>query len=318
MSIPNTLACDPRGIDATRVPDRHSVKPAPFAHHAPRSLNEALELLGRFDDDAKALAGGQSLIPVLAMRLSRFDHLVDLAAVPELAGVGLGSDGVRVGAMTTQTAVFRSPEAAAVPVLAMATRHVGHAQIRNRGTVGGSLAHADPAAEYPAVALALDAVLEVAGPDRTRRIPAAEFFRSTWTTALEQGELLVAAEFPAWGSGFAVREIARRHGDFAMAGVVCALEVQAGRVERAALALFGVGSTPLRAPDAERALTGRSVDELTGGREPAAGIGALAAADLDPPEDLHASGPQRRRMAAELVRLAIGDAVRNAIGEDRA
>jgi aerobic carbon-monoxide dehydrogenase medium subunit len=262
------------------------------------------------------LAGGQSLIPVLAMRLSRFDHLVDLHGIADLAGITRTNGTLRIGAMTTQATVARNAEAAAAaPLLTRATGLVGHAQIRNRGTLGGSLAHADPAAEYPAVALARDAELEAIGPDGSRRIPAAAFFESTWTTTLEPSEVLVAAEFPAWGpgSGFAVRESARRHGDFAMAGVVCGVQVAGGGVRRAAVALFGVGSTPVRATAAERALVGTALADLPDLDE----LGALAVADLDPPADVHASGPQRRRMAAALTARALRDALTEANGDSR-
>jgi aerobic carbon-monoxide dehydrogenase medium subunit len=292
------------------------MKPAPFAHHAPASLHDAVGLLARFADDAKVLAGGQSLIPVLAMRLSRFDHLVDLHGVGELTGIDRTGDTLRIGAMTTQTTVAGSAEvSAAAPLLARATRLVGHAQIRNRGTLGGSLAHADPAAEYPAVALALDAELAAVGPDGGRRIPAAEFFASTWTTTLEPSEVLVGAEFPAWGpgSGFAAREAGRRHGDFAMAGAMCGVRVVEGRVDRAAVALFGVGSTPVRATAVERALVGTAAADLGDLDE----LGALAVRDLDPPDDLHASGPQRRRMAAALTVRALREALAEAMGEFR-
>jgi carbon-monoxide dehydrogenase medium subunit len=291
------------------------MKPAPFAHHAPRSLDETVELLTRLDDEAKVLAGGQSLIPVLAMRLSRFDHLIDLHGVATLRGVERKDGSLRIGAMTTQSAVARSAAtAAAVPLLTRATRLVGHAQIRNRGTLGGSLAHADPAAEYPAVALALGAEMEAVGPGGPRRIPAAKFFSSTWTTTLEATEVLVAAEFPEWGpgSGFAVRESARRHGDFAMAGVACAVRVVGSRVDRAALALFGVAGTPVRADAAERALVGAAVPAMGDLGE----IGALAVEGLQPPDDLHASGPQRRRMAAALVVRALEAALTEAQQEE--
>lgn len=287
------------------------MKPAPFAHHAPRALDEAVGLLARYADDAKVLAGGQSLIPVLAMRLSRFDHLVDLHGIAELSGIARTDGSLLAGAMTTQAAVARG--AAAVPLLVRATRLVGHTQIRNRGTLGGSLAHADPAAEYPAVALALDAELAAVGPAGPRRIPAAEFFESTWTTTLDPAEVLVAAEFPVWGpgSGFAVRESARRHGDFAMAGAVCGVQVVDGRVTRAAVALFGVGSTPLRAPAAERALVGAAPADLGDLAE----LGALAVEGLDPPDDVHATGPQRRRMAAALTARALRDALAEATAD---
>jgi hypothetical protein len=158
------------------VPKGRPVKPAPFDYHCPGELAEAIAILQQYGEEAKVLAGGQSLIPLLSLRLSRFDHLVDLQAIEELRGVTVVDGSIRVGAMTTQAGVARSNGAAAVPLLTKATCHIGHFQIRNRGTLGGSLAHADPAAEYPAVALALDASLEIAGPNGSRRVPAADFF----------------------------------------------------------------------------------------------------------------------------------------------
>jgi aerobic carbon-monoxide dehydrogenase medium subunit len=285
------------------------VKPAPFDYHCPSELAEAVTLLQEYGDDAKALAGGQSLIPLLALRLSRFDHLIDLRAIEELRGITTVDGSIRVGAMTTQAAVARSNEAAAVPLLAKATSHIGHYQIRNRGTLGGSLAHADPAAEYPAVALALDASIEIAGPNGSRRVPAADYFVSMWATAMEPEEVLVAAHFPVWSGscGWAVAEVARRAGDFAMCGAVCGIQLDGQRVSRAALTLFGVDSVPWRARAIESELTEAVVDDLD---LPA--IGAAVAATLDPPDDIHASSPQRRRMAKALVAQVLSDAINEA------
>jgi carbon-monoxide dehydrogenase medium subunit len=282
------------------------VKPAPFDYHCPRELSEAVAVLQQYGDEAKVLAGGQSLIPLLSLRLSRFDHLVDLRAIEELRGVTTDNGSIRVGAMTTQANLARSEDAAAVPLLAKATSHIGHYQIRNRGTIGGSLAHADPAAEYPAVALALDASFEVVGQSGSRRIPAADFFMSTWVTAIEPDEVLAAAHFPIWSGncGWAVAELARRAGDFAMCGAVCGIQLDGQRVSRAALALFGVASAPVRAHAAESVITGTSVDDLD-----MTDIGTAVAASLDPPSDVHASGEQRRRMAKTLVPQVLAAAI---------
>jgi carbon-monoxide dehydrogenase medium subunit len=282
------------------------VKPAPFDYHCPGELSEAVAILQQYGDEAKVLAGGQSLIPLLSLRLSRFDHLVDLRAIEKLRGVTTDNGSIRVGAMTTQANLARSEDAAAVPLLGKATSHIGHYQIRNRGTIGGSLAHADPAAEYPAVALALDASFEVVGPSGSRRIPAADFFMSTWVTAIEPDEVLVAAHFPVWSGncGWAVAELARRAGDFAMCGAVCGIQLGGQRVNRAALALFGVASAPVRAHAAESVLTGTSVDDLD-----LTEIGTAVAASLDPPSDVHASGEQRRRMAKTLVPQVLAAAI---------
>jgi len=282
------------------------VKPAPFDYHCPEELTEAIAILHRYGDEAKVLAGGQSLIPLLSLRLSRFDHLVDLRAIEELRGVTAVDGSIRVGAMTTQANAARSEDAAAVPLIANATSHIGHYQIRNRGTLGGSLAHADPAAEYPAVAMAVDATLDVVGPTGSRRIPAGEFFRSTWMTAMEPDEVLVAAHFPVWSGscGWAVDEVARRAGDFAMCGAVCGIQLDGQQVSRVALALFGVDSVPLRARVIESELTGAVVDDLD-----LPDIAAAVAATLDPPDDLHASAGQRRKMAKALVARVLATAI---------
>jgi carbon-monoxide dehydrogenase medium subunit len=289
------------------------VKPAPFTLHRPTSLDEAVRLLadlGSQGDDVKPLAGGQSLVPVMALRLARFDHLVDLTAVQDLRGVRLDEDQVVVGATTTQTEVLDDPVVAAhVPVLARASALVGHFQIRNRGTVGGSLAHADGAAEYPAVALALDAELEVAGPGGTRRVAAADFFLGPFTTALEPDEILVAVRIPVPGprSGWAVEEMARRRGDFALVGAVAAVGVDpGGRVDRAALAFFGVGSVPVRVAEAEHALLG------TAGTEGVAAAAQLAADGLEPVDDVHASATYRSEVAAVVARTALTRALEEA------
>jgi len=282
------------------------VKPAPFDYHCPSELAEAIAILQAYGDEAKVLAGGQSLIPLLSLRLSRFDHLIDLQAIEDLRGVTAVDTSIRVGAMTTQASIERNGDAAAVPLLAKATSHIGHYQIRNRGTVGGSLAHADPAAEYPAAAVALDASLEIAGPNGSRRVSAADFFVSTWATAMEADEVLVAAHFPVWSgsTGWAVDEVARRAGDFAMCGAVCGIQLDGERVNRAALALFGVGSVPVRARAIEETLNGAAVDDLD---LPA--LGAEVAATLDPPGDLHATGEQRRKMAKTLVPRVLAAAI---------
>jgi carbon-monoxide dehydrogenase medium subunit len=280
------------------------VKPAPFDYHCPGDLSEAISLLQQYGDDAKVLAGGQSLIPLLSLRLSRFDHLIDLQAIGDLRGITNVDGSLRVGAMTTQASVARNENAA--PLLTKATSHIGHYQIRNRGTVGGSLAHADPAAEYPAVAVALDASLEVAGAGGTRHIAAQDFFESTWVTTMQPDEVLVAAHFPVWSgnTGWAVDEVARRAGDFAMCGAVCGVQLDGERVSRAALALFGVGSVPVRARAIEATLTGTAVNDLD---LPA--IGAEVAAALDPPSDLHATGEQRRKIAKTLVPRVLAAAI---------
>jgi carbon-monoxide dehydrogenase medium subunit len=288
------------------------VKPAPFEYHAPETIAEVAVLLAEHGDEAKPLAGGQSLVPMLALRLARFGHLVDLNRVEGLRGISRDNGVLTIAAMTTQATVERDPGVArAVPLLARVTPLIGHFQIRNRGTVGGSLAHADPASEYPAVALALDASLQVESTEGSKRVPAAEFFQGTWQTSIQADQVLVAAHFPVWEGrcGFACNEMARRAGDFALAGAVAAVQLdEAGAVQRAGIGLFGLGSTPLRAPAAEAALAGTAPPSGDGLLE----IGQLAMSDVDPVDDVHASAAYRRRVGAHLVARTLAQAVEEA------
>lgn len=284
------------------------MKPAPFEYHRPTSVDEVVGLLSAAGGEAKVLAGGQSLVPMLNLRLTRFEQLVDVNRIPELCRIDVAGDGaVRIGAMVRQCEIEESPQVASVaPLLTLASGHIGHFQIRSRGTVGGSIAHADPAAEYPAAALALDAEMEVTGPAGTRRVAAAGFFTGTWTTVLGAEDLLVAMHVRPWGANarFAVQEVARREGDFAIAGATVGVEVADGTVTRAAIGLFGLGSTPVRASGAEEALVGQLVDVVD-----TAAAGRQAVEGLDPPGDLHASGALRTRIGAAVVRRALDEAL---------
>jgi aerobic carbon-monoxide dehydrogenase medium subunit len=289
-----------------------AVKSASFEYHRPDTPAEAVALLADLGDGAKVLAGGQSLIPMLALRLAVFDHLVDIGRIAELVGIERRDGALWVGAGTTEAAVEHSAEAAeAVPLLTRATPYIGHFQIRNRGTVGGSLAHADPAAEYPAVALALDAGFEAISPRGTRTIPADRFFEGLWSTALEPDELLTGVSFPVWSGrcGFAVEEFARRHGDFAVAGALVAVDLDGDdRVRRCAIGLIGLGSTPLRAPAAEASATGAMMGDV----DPEE-LGRAAVADLDAiPSDLHGSATYRARVGAAMVARAWARATQEA------
>jgi carbon-monoxide dehydrogenase medium subunit len=287
------------------------MKPAAFEYHAPESVGDVTALLAEHGDDAKVLAGGQSLVPLLAMRLTRFPHIVDLNRVDDLRGIERSNGTLTIKAMTRQAVAERDATlAAASPLLARALPFIGHFQIRNRGTVGGSIAHADPASELPAVALALDAELEAAGPGSTRRIAASEFFQGTWTTALAPDEILTAVHFPVWEGrcGFVVDEVARRSGDFALAGVVCAVELDAaGSVSRSAIGLFGMGPTPVRARDAEAALHG-----TTPTQSDLAEVARIAAAGCQPSGDVHASAEYRSHVGAHLVQRALDRALGDA------
>jgi aerobic carbon-monoxide dehydrogenase medium subunit len=288
------------------------MKPAAFEYHAPETLPAAAELLGQLGDEAKLLAGGQSLIPMLALRLTTFDHLVDLGRIGELQGLERRNGSLWIGAGTTEAAVGYSPDVlAAVPLLSRATPFIGHFQIRNRGTIGGSIAHADPAAEYPAVALALDAELEVHSSRGSRTIPASEFFTGLWTTGLEADEILTGVTFPVWSGrcGFAIQEIARRHGDFAIAGATVGLELDSDdRIRRCAIGLIGVGSTPERGRAAEAEAVGRNLADVDPGE-----VGRLAMSTLNSiPSDLHGSADYRRRVGAVMVARAWMTAVEEA------
>jgi carbon-monoxide dehydrogenase medium subunit len=286
------------------------MKPARFEYHAPESIDDVVALLAEHADEAKPLAGGQSLIPMLALRLARFEHLVGLERVQELTRFERDNGSLVVGAMVRQSAIERDDNAGSVPLLRLVAPLIGHFQIRNRGTVGGSIAHADPAGELPAVALALDAELDVASAQGTRTVPASEFFVGTWMTALEDDDLLTAVRFPVWSGfcGFAVEEIARRHGDFALTGTVCGLEMGTeGAVRRAAIALLGMDSTPVRATAAEEALLGTTPNNAD-----LEEIGQLAVRDLEPPDDVHASARYRRVVGAGVVTRALARAARGA------
>lgn len=280
------------------------MKAAAFAYHRPDTVEEAVDLLGQYGDDAKVLAGGQSLVPMLAMRLTYFENLVDISRLDELRSIDLVDGEVRIGAATPHAFVGIDDEVAdSAPLLTLATPYIGHFQIRTRGTLGGAIAHADPAAEYAAVALALDAQMDAVSPRGRRQISAADFFTGLWQTSLASDEILTAVRFPVWTGrcGYAVHEFARRHGDFAIAGAVVAVQVDDhDRVSRCAIGLLGLGSTPRRASAAEQAAVGTPVGELT--RE---GIGELAMSGLDDiPTDLQGSAAYRSKVGAVMVARA--------------
>ena len=241
------------------------MKPAAFEYVEPHSVEEALAALQQSMPDGRILAGGQSLMPLLNLRLTKPKTLVDLNGISGLDGVRETAEGLSIGAMTRQSSVERaSVVRERGPILAEAIRHIGHVAIRHRGTIGGSLVHADPAAELPAVALALDAKFEVARDGIDHTIPAEAFFIDYLTTALAPDEILRAIVFPIVrpSSGYALEEVTRRHGDFAIAGVVAIVELDdAGKIADARVALFGVAPTTVRARKAERALIGREPND---------------------------------------------------------
>ncbi|CAN5866981.1 xanthine dehydrogenase family protein subunit M [soil metagenome] len=289
------------------------MKAAPFAYHRPDTIDEVTETLAYYGDDGKILAGGQSLTALLAMRLTHFENLIDVSMVDELKGVHVRDDTVWVKAATTHSAVGKDADVAyGVPLLTRVTPHIGHFQIRNRGTLGGAVAHGDPAGEFSTVALTLDAEIEAASMTGTRRIPATEFFTGLWETSLEPGEVLTAVGFPVWGarSGFGFHEFARRHGDFAIAGATVAVQLDGDdKVIKCGIGLLGLGSTPLRAASAEADLLGRAVTELDPNE-----VGALAMSALDEvPSDQQGSAHYRKRVGAAMVARALTDALAEAV-----
>jgi aerobic carbon-monoxide dehydrogenase medium subunit len=276
------------------------VKFPPFVYRAPASVEEAVEILAS-DPQAKVLAGGQSLLPLLALRLAHPAVLVDVTNVAELSFVDAADGVVRVGAATTLGALEDFQLVAdKLPLVAQAVRHVAHRPIRNRGTIGGSLAHADPAAELPAVVVALEATLTAQGPSGERRIDAGSFFIGPFTTALEDDEILTSVEFPVRDCSWSFLEVARRSGDFALAIAAVGLVLEGAACTGSTVVLQGVGSKPTRSHAAEEVLTDSVV-----GEDVAALAAEAATGDLRPPADIHGSSEYRKRVAAALVRRAV-------------
>lgn len=273
----------------------------------PATLTEAIAALAGHDGEAKVIAGGQSLMPMLAFRLAAPKLLVDIGRLPGLDRIDISDDGVDLGALVTWRMIERDARLAqAHPLLAAAIAHVAHYQVRNRGTVGGSLAHADPAAEMPGIAVTCDATVMIAGAKGTRAVPAAAFFRGGLDTVLTPDELIVSVRLPPWRRGrrWGFAEFARRRGDFAMAGVAVYynLDMQ-GNVCDAHVGVIGVADRPLRLNDVESALNGRrlSVDFI---RQAA----AVASGAVDPPDDIHAEGAYRRELMCVLLERALASA----------
>jgi carbon-monoxide dehydrogenase medium subunit len=289
-----------------------------FAYEAPSTLAEAVGLLAEYQDEASVLAGGQSLIPLLALRLARPALLVDINGLSELSGVSVTDGQVAVGAMTREYVAEESEVVEeSVPLLAAALPLIGHEAIRSRGTIGGSMAHADPAAELPAVALALDAEFVVRSQTGERVIPAAEWFEGYLATSRRPDEILVEVRFPAAapGTGVSFQEVARRHGDFAMVGLAVSVTVADGVVSDTRLAFSGLADVPVRAAEAEALLAGQEPSEQL-----FAEAARRATADIAPPADLHGSSEYRKKVAATLVRRglrAAADSARQDSAQER-
>ena len=267
------------------------MKPAPFAYAKAKSVEDAIRLLGQAD--ARLLAGGQSLMATLNMRLSAPKLLVDINGIAGLSGISVKGDQVEIGALTRHVAVERSADIAKhAPLIALAMPHIGHAAIRNRGTVGGSIAFADPASELPACLLALGGDIEIAGATGKRTVPADEFFKGLFETALGPSDVLTAISVPAATKetrvGFA--EFARRHGDYAMVGLAASAKANGKALSEVRLVFFGVGATPVRAKKAEAALAGGDVEA------------AVKALDLDPHDDVQATAATKKHLAGVLLR----------------
>jgi len=269
------------------------VKPAPFAYAKARTLKEAVALLSKHKDDARLLAGGQSLIATLNMRLSAPELLIDINDIKGLDGIAKKGKAIEIGALARHTQVERSGVIAKhAPLIALAMPHIGHAAIRNRGTFGGSIAFADPAAELPACLLALGAEIEIAGPKGKRKVKADAFFKGLFETALRPQEILTAVRVPAADKntrvGFA--ELARRHGDYAMVGLAASARADGKALKDVRLAFFGVGATPVRAKKSESVLANGNIEA------------AVAALELDPQDDVQATAKVKKHLAGVLLR----------------
>jgi carbon-monoxide dehydrogenase medium subunit len=268
------------------------VKNPPFEYHCPGSLNEAVTLLAELGDDAKILAGGQSLLPVMALRLGTPPHIIDIGGLTELADITVGSDGVTIGATVRHRAAETSDDIARhAPLVAAALPHVGHRAIRTRGTILGSIAHADPAAEMPAVCLATGATMVARSVDGER--------------VLHDNEILTHVRFPAWPAtaGAAVVEISRRHGDYALVGLACKVDVTEGEITSAALSFLGVSGTPVRVTKAEQSLVGKPPGDTV-----FATAADIVTATLKPGGDIHATANYRRHIAGVLTRRGLAEA----------
>jgi aerobic carbon-monoxide dehydrogenase medium subunit len=283
------------------------MKLPPFEYACPSTMSEAIALLASHDGEAKPLAGGQSLLPMLAFRVAAPAVLVDLRKVPELRLIGIADDGVTLGAMVRWRDILDDPQLqTAHPLLVQAVKHIAHYQIRNRGTVGGSLAHADPAAELPAIAVTCDAKIAATGKAGERIIEAKDFFRGPLTTALTADEIITEIRFAAWPAQrrFGFCEFARRRGDFALAGAAVFYDEDGGKAANVHVGAMGVSDRPLRLSVVEEALNGNTINEAT-----IADAEAKASAAIDPPDDIHATGAYRKTLFGVMVERALHSAL---------
>lgn len=283
------------------------MKPAPFDYVAPTTIEEACAILSEAGGGATVIAGGQTLMPLLNLRMSQPFILVDINRIEALKGVSRVGNATRVGPATCQADALSSEQLARdLPAFIQALGHVGHHQTRNRGTVGGSIALGEPAAEMPATAVALGATVELTSVRGVRRVPADEFYLGPYLTSIEPDELLTGIEYLDWPEGHIVlfREVAQRPGDFALVGMVGALAVEGGKITRAGIAWFGMGPTPIKARQAEAALVGQQVSAID-----AASVAALAVADTAPFDDHHASAEYRRTVGRRIFERTLREAL---------
>ena len=284
--------------------------PPSFEYHRPSSVEEAVGLLSSLGSEVKILAGGHSLLPMMKLRFAEPEHLVDINRIPELKGVRVIGDDIVIGAMTSENAVIADPVLnAKVPLLPEAAKNIADPQVRNRGTIGGDIAHGDPANDHPALALACDAIMTVVGPNGTRQVPASEFFLGTYWTALEETDVLTEITVKAFpqGAGYAYKKLKRKTGDWATAACAVVVALSGGSVSHIRITLTNLGPTALRAYDAESILMGQSIND---------GLIRQAAAKAmeicDPAEDLRGDAEYKTAMAGQMVQRAINEALAKA------
>jgi len=285
------------------------MKPAKFEYFDPRSIQEVVALMEKYGEEASILAGGQSLVPLMNMRLARPSYIIDMGKIPELSYIKQKEDGgLAIGAMTTHREIEKSELIRAThPILSQAASLIGHPQVRNRGTIGGSLCHADPAAEFPTTILALEGELKALGPNGERTIKAMDFFLGYLTTSLQRQEILTEISIPPWpsGTGWAFLELSRRSGDMAIVGIALLIVLtEAGICERVNIALAGVGPTPIKAWKAEEELRGKTIDDAS--IEKAA---QKASEEVEPASDVHASSEYRKEMVRVFTKRALTEAL---------
>jgi carbon-monoxide dehydrogenase medium subunit len=280
--------------------------PPGFDYHAPRSVGDAIQLLGSLGGDAKLLAGGHSLLPMMKLRFAQPAHLIDLNRIDALRGIREDGTTVVIGAMTVENELIRSPVLREkVPLLPEAARQIGDPQVRNRGTIGGDIAHGDPGNDHPALSIALDAVFVLEGPKGRREAKADGFFQGTYMTDMAEDEILVEIRVPAFGpkTGYAYEKLKRKTGDWATAAAAVVLRMDGGNVSHVRIALTNVAPTALRAADAEAALLGKPLTDAT-----IADAAAKAMAICDPAEDLRGDRDYKTAMAGQMAKRAIAKA----------